>query len=64
MAGMSRPVSRWVLILSFSQPWWPGSGAYPPGSPVYYWWRIGPVEVRRYRAALPPPRDRLALPRS
>jgi hypothetical protein len=51
-----------VLILSLSQPWRPGSGAYPPHSPIYYWWRFGPVEVRRYQAALPPGRDRLALP--
>jgi len=59
---LGRPVAKWVLILSMSQPWWPGSGIYPPGAPVYEWWRVGPVEIRRYRVALPPGRDRLALP--
>jgi hypothetical protein len=61
-AHLGRPVAKWVVILSMSQSWRPGSGAYPPDFPVYHWWRFGPVELRRYQMALPPGRDRLALP--
>ncbi len=58
-----RAAEKWVLIWSLEAPWWPAAGAFPPGAPIYRWWRLGPVEVRHYfRRRLPRRREPPALP--